>query len=154
MVARHWKFEFTLGKLLCILGRGLSNKYDRFWLIWFGITYRITLWTHSVAQPWNRQLTSKKSHNWRNVPSIFRYSWWQKCEHLACLAGGIVNARKVLEGELRSREENGEETLWNFLSPSALAFRGKGAKMAASRTRKNNSARYTGFLASKHCLLQ
>ena len=37
-------------------------------------------------------------------------------------AGGIFRARKVLEEELRSRAENGEET--NFLAPSALASRG------------------------------
>ena len=31
--------------------------------------------------------------------------------NLACVAGGIVRARKVLAEELRIREENGEEVL-------------------------------------------
>ena len=37
------------------------------------------------------------------------YSSYER--NLACVAGGIVCARKVLAEELRSREENGEEML-------------------------------------------
>lgn len=50
---------------------------------------------------------------------------------IACLAGRIVSASKVLAELQRTRVENGKETLWNFTAHAA--------RMAA--TRKNNSAR-------------
>lgn len=57
---------------------------------------------------------------------------------IACGAGGIFRARKVLEEELRSRAENGEET--NFLAPSALASRGFVWRLRHQNSRKNNFA--------------
>ena len=69
-------------------------------------------------------LCDSQNGNWHS------YGWLSKKTHklwpslkISCVPGGIVCARKVLVEELRSRVENGEETLWNPLAPSAFVSR-------------------------------